>query len=571
MRKTLVAKIEVSMPRNSKVNTVPKAQLVLGYREIFKVAPPIDRLSLVSGICKRNLIVELAGLNYRLKPKNSKHQDTSLQTQAKELRYFCNNDDSTLKTYTKVAHTYTKSKTDYPLIFIRQSCLFALEEIIQSDMKVIENFNVSRPEVWDAILKYLLAVNSELTAIQKEDEDEPVTFEKINPKMLPLNELNVSIDPIYTPYRGYRLLEYLSTSPELKNELKLYFEKTYSATFEYFIYEILGMYLGNKTPDPEHQFYYNVTEHSKTLFDTLSKKQDSGDTIKLLSIKKYPFYKSEANVYVLLDNILLLEKSYSQFINDFWFDHIKKLTGSDGKPLFNTQRYRSLIGYFFENYVRETVDYCFAESKHYTIKSFDELKINKKGGEIEIADLYIRYDSKILLGQVKSTSIYDNEKYGKDLNALYKNDRNGFFDSFGLNQLVESIIELENNIIAIDPGFPKTKSYKLFPILIVNEKALQAPLMGEIFQNRFLELIKDYKNYRQSIYPISIMHISDLENIQEFIHDGHNEIWDLLKYHCRYPEFMPPFYNSIYRKDIRANYRRSVELYENLISKYNIT
>ena len=396
------------MPQNLIVNTIPKAQLVLGYREVFKVDPPTDRLSLVSGICRRNLIVELAGLNYRLKRKNSKHQDTSLKTQAKELRYFCNNDDLTLKRYSKIADSYTQSKTDYPLIFIRQSCLFALEEIIQSDMKVIENFNVSTPEVWDSILKYLLAVNSELTEIQREDDDQSVTFEKINPKMLPLNELNVSIDPIYTPYRGYRLLEYLSTRPEFQNELIQYFEKTYSTTFDYFIYETLGMYLGNKHPDPEHDFYYNVTENSKTLFEALSKKLDSKDIIKLLSIKKYPFYKSEANVYVLFDNILLLEKSYSQFINDFWFDYVKGLTDTDGKRMFNIQRYRSTIGYFFEKYVKETINYCFEGSKHYTIKLFEELKVSRKGGENEIADLYIRYDSKIILGQVKSTGCMTN-------------------------------------------------------------------------------------------------------------------------------------------------------------------
>lgn len=171
----------------------------------------------------------------------------------------------------------------------------------------------------------------------------------------------------------------------------------------------------------------------------------------------------------------------------------------------------------------------------------------------------------------QSTSIYDSEKYGKDLALFYKNDRNGFFDSFGLTQLVNSIIELESKIITIDPGFPRTKSYKIFPVLIVNEKALQAPLLGEIFQNRFLELLIDHKNARQSIFPISIIHISDLENIQEYIHDSHNEIWNLLKYHCRFPEFMPPFYNSVYRKDIRPNYKRSVELYESLIAKFNIT
>lgn len=39
---------------------------------------------------------------------------------------------------------------------------------------------------------------------------EIINFETLNPKMLPLNELSLDTNPIYTPYRGYKLLEYLS-------------------------------------------------------------------------------------------------------------------------------------------------------------------------------------------------------------------------------------------------------------------------------------------------------------------------------------------------------------------------
>lgn len=236
--------------------------------------------------------------------------------------------------------------------------------------------------------------------------------------------------------------------------------------------------------------------------------------------------------------------------------------------LFDIKKYRSIIGYFFESYVRDTIEYCFAKSKHYKLKLFDDLKIAQKSGEIEIADLYLRYDRKVILGQVKSSSIYDNEKYGGNVEAFYKNNRSSFFESFGVDQLVNSILKLENHITDVDLGFPVGQPYKIFPVLIVNEKALQAPLMGEIFQNRFLELMQEFKNMKTHVYPLSIIHISDLENIQEFLYEKPNEIWNLLKYHCRYPEFIPPFYNSIYRRDIRANYKRSVKLYEELIVKY---
>jgi hypothetical protein len=553
------------------MNTIPRPQLVLGYKEFFKVSPPLDRLSLVSGVCKRNLIVELAGLNYRLKPKTSKYHDTSLENQIKELKYFCGIDDGLYQRYSKVADYYTVNKNDYPLIFIRQTCIYALEEIIQSDLAVIEDFKMARVEVWDSIFKYILAVNTSITEIENAENGDLINFETLNPKMLPLNELNISADSIYTPYRGYRLLEYLSKNEDLKEELVKYFESTYSVTYDYFVYETLGMYLANKSENSQLDFYYIVTSRSTGLFEKLSQVHKSTDIPKLLSIKKYPFYKSKDNTYILTDNTLLLEKTYTQFINDFWFDWIKKSTSADGKYKIDIKKYKSIIGYFFESYVRETIQHSFSKAKYYTIKLFEDLKIAKKGGVVELADLYIRDNTKIILGQVKATSIYDNEKYGGSIDTFYKNDRNKFFDSFGVDQLVSSIMQLDDDMPKIDANFPSNKVYRVYPIIIVNEKALQTPLMGKIFQDRFLELMKEYKNSKTHIFPLSIIHIGDLESIQDYLFDKYKEVWDLLKFHCRNPHFMPPFYNSINRKDIRANYERSMVLYEDLIDKHNTT
>src|SRR5699024_1526849 len=295
----------------------------------------------------------------------------------------------------------------------------------------------------------------------------------------------------------------------------------------------------------------------------------STDIPKLLSIRKFPFYKSMEKNYILLDNILLLEKLYNQLINDFWFDYLKHIKKEDGTKLFDIKKYKSIICYFFENYIRKIIDYSFNKAKYYSILQFEELKTKFQGNLIEIADLYIRYNSKILIGQVKSTTLYDNEKYAGNINQFYKNDRNKFFASFGVGQLVNSIKMLNDAMPNLDKKFPQNKSLKIFPTIIFNEKALQTPLMGKIFQDRFAELLKDFKSNKIHIYPLSLIHVSDLESLQDYLFDNHNEIWDLLRFHCREPKFMPPFFNSINRKDIRPNYKRTKTLYENLILKYN--
>jgi len=553
------------------MSTIPKSQLILGYTEFFNTDPPGDRIAIVNKICKRNLIAELAGLNYRLKPKTSKYHDTSLDLQITELNYFCGDNDALFKSYSKVASRYTASKNDYPLIFTRQTCLFALEEILHSDLPVIENFSMSSVDIWESLLKYILAVNTTITRIEKAEGDEPVNFESLNPKMLPLNELSLNSDPIYIPFRGYKLMEYLDNHDEVGEYFKDYFNKTYSFLYDYFVYETMGMYLANKHENAAFDFYYNVGNGSTALFDLLSKTYNSTDIPKLLSIRKYPFYKSTEKSYILTDNILLLEKLYNQFINDFWFDYLKHATKEDGTKLFDIKKYKSIIGYFFETYIREIIDYSFNKAKYYSILQFEELKTTYQGNLIEIADLYIRYNSKIILGQVKSTTLYDNEKYAGNVDEFYKNDRNKFFASFGIDQLVNSIKILNDAMPMLDSKFPHNKSLKIFPTIIFNEKALQTPLMGKIFQDRFTELLKDFKSNKIYIYPLCLVHVSDLESLQDFLFDKHNEIWDLLKFHCREPKFMPPFFNSINRKDIRPNYKRTMTLYENLIPKYNTT
>ncbi|MGN6400686.1 MAG: hypothetical protein ACTHMD_09540 [Flavisolibacter sp.] len=545
------------------MSTLPKATLILGYKEFFNQHPPSDRLANLAGICKRNLITEFAGLNYRLKPNNSRYYDTTLKTQVEELKYFCGIDPVLHKHYAVIADKFTSNNKEYPLIFTRQTCMFALEEIIQSDMPVIEDFHMAKVEVWNSIFKYILAVNSEITAIA-EGNDEVVNFETLNPKMLPLNEMALDTDPFSIPYRAYSLFEYLSDHEEIKQHFKDYINSTYNFTPEKYIYEVLRMYLANKHENPTLDFAYNITSpKDQVFFEILSQRFTSTAVHKLLSIRKYPFYMSGEGSFLLTDNMLLLDKLYSQFINDFWFDYLKNTDD------WNIKKYKSAIGYFFESYVRDVIDYAFQDAKYYTVRQFQELNVFYKGDQIEIADLYIRYNSKVLIGQVKSTTLYDTEKYSGNLEHFYKNKREDFFASFGVNQLVQSIKLLNETIRNVDNKFPFNKVVKVFPVIIFNEKALQTPLMAQVFQKRFLELLGDFQNNKIHVYPLSLVHISDLETLQDLLHKKSGEIWELLKYHCRFPKFMPPFYNTIHRKGIKPGHQRTMALYEKLIPKFS--
>ncbi len=547
----------------------PKPTVIIDYKTYFGVPPPEDRISFIKDISKKNVLYEITALNYRLKPKEKIHIDISLNTQLKELKYFTQSKELFQK-YFKTLKGLIKSEKDYPIIFNRQCCLFAIEEIINSDgIEDIEDFEMARIEVWEAILKYLLAVNYAITEIRTEDKEDRIGFEYLNPKLLPLNELMIETDLIYTPYRGYWLFAFFLKHDKYKEEINKFFKAKYGIEPNKFIYEVLSLYMSNNNENPEHNFFYLVEEGSQDLFDKLSIEVFNTEMHKLISIRKSPFIKVGKHKFLISDNSFLLEKTYNQFINDFWFDWIKLIKNEAGKLVFNIHEYRSAFGYFFEEYIAGILANSFEKYNYSHLSMFDDLKIKSSDGEIEITDIYFRNTNKIILGQVKSGSIYDKEKFGGSVESLYKNNRDKFFENFGVDQLIESLNKMDKYIQEVDIKFPKGHVYKVFPVIIVNDKVFQTPLMADIFNTRFKELLPSFKVKNAIVYPLSLIHVSDLERLETFLNEKPKEIWEILKYNHRNKKFIPPFYFTVNQKIKGRKYpKRVTKLFKELITLY---
>jgi hypothetical protein len=376
-------------------------------------------------------------------------------------------------------------------------------------------------------------------------------------------------------------MQFLSLHEELGQHFNEYMKETYSMGYEEFIYTLLSMYASNNrngenniknefTGEIDTTFYYSVREVSAPMFRTMSRVIRNDKPERLLSIRKSPFNHTAGNNFCLIDNILLLDKGYNQFINDFWFDKVKGLALPDGKLKFPIKKYRSIIGYFFEWYTRKIFNHFFENQKYWVHKSFEELKVMKDGQEIELADFYVRSNNKIFLGQAKSTGLYDTEKYGGDVDSLYKNNREDFFKSFGVNQLIESIKNLELTIGQVDKNFPLGKAYHIYPAVVVNDKALQTQFMAKVFNERFQELATAIKKPKITIYPMSIIHVSDFEQMEDVINQNAKIFWNILDFNRRYPKFIPPFYNTLNQMNIKPGYKNPKQLFEELIPKYQI-
>lgn len=525
-----------------------KPQLILGYNEVFRADPPEDRLALIKTFSKKHIIGEFAGINYWIKPMKSVYFDRSLSFQRDTLAYFTGIDIRLTKFYRSRFESFVHSSDNYPIIFNRACLLFAMEEILACD-EIIDrdDFVMSRKEVWDNLLKYLLAVNSEITRLRI-PEKEPLTFEKLNANMLALNEFNLEVDLFLTPYRGLKLLSFLTHDSKYSTYVKQFFKDIVRGDPEYFIYRIIGAYISRKNENPDLEFVIH-TDSEIEVFEYLSKHaMISAEPLKVLNLKKAPFYKNTDQNgylrYVVLDFSFLLEKSYNFFINDFWFDYLKKVVGIN-----HYDEYRGELGLFFQNYVSFWLKRITAYDKLFVIKLFSELTIQKKGGEIELCDVYIRRKNEIILGEVKFSALYDKEKYSEDLLGFYKNNRERFYSDFGVNQVVESIINLQQYLNQIDPDAQAFKQYSIYPVLIINETAFQAPLIAQIFNDRFKELIGSQNLDSFNIMPLTLIHISDIERIDPYIDETKKDLLlELLKYHIENQKLIMPFYQTLNHK-----------------------
>ncbi|HAL82976.1 MAG TPA: hypothetical protein DCO83_12695, partial [Mucilaginibacter sp.] len=151
----------------------------------------------------------------------------------------------------------------------------------------------------------------------------------------------------------------------------------------------------------------------------------------------------------------------------------------------------------------------------------------------------------------------------------YKNDRNKFFESFGVDQLVNNIKNVAVTMQEVDPEFNLQKQIKIWPVIIFNGKALQSPLMAEIFNKRFQELLGGYKKKRIYIFPLTLVHIGDLEQIQCALIKNPNRIWDLLTYNFR-ANFLPPFFNTLNRNNIRHEYTPVRKRVVHIFNKFEV-
>lgn len=517
---------------------------ILKYSDFFKNNKPTNKIDLIIDIPKIELIATISAINHTIKPPRSLDFDNSIKNQIRliELIYMVHS-NSLNKRYCapyidRLSEIFQREKGGTTL-FTRVSCLYGLNEVIFTDKiknETIKNYKFTTLDI-ENIFKFLLLCNEELLAYN-DNYDSEMSSEKLGDnffeafmfKELPHQQYYYTQNPVNLLQRAISLFSYIKQrySTELNEFLKDYHLKSP----EEFI-GIIGKFLISEGNLSQMQIF-KIPHTKKDTIARLNKlsKRGSGKPntgikkFEFLEIKKSPFYcyhgKNE-NIYILMDNVFFTEKGYDLFFWDFYFDQLNK----NGVSL---KKWGGFVGYFFEEHIKKILNYAFQNHKDIVLKCTNELLIN---GD-EYADFYIRRKRQVIIGQAKRTFLPQvNYKEVYSLKDYQNINKEEFYDRFGLSQLVKtSIKKFDKYAHLVDSKLPNNKLF-IYPVLLINEAIISQPITSFMFEKKFQELLKsegielDSNNIR--IGKLTVIHINELENLQQSLKDGDFKLDNFLK------------------------------------------
>lgn len=531
--------------------------LLIKYSEFYGKNIPENPINLIKCIPKEELLATIASINNRLKPVHSSHIDDSRDTQIDCLRtiFLDNKNPPSQSNCKSFVYKFIDSPRSYTL-FTRVTCLYAFQEIISSDGFVEETPEYTI-EIRENILKFLLIVNENILIFNNEYSDKDREelgdkfFEYFMFKELPHNQYYVSFNSINVFYKSWILFKLLNNDSNFGKHLKNYLKQTFDVDeMSDFFKKQMYSYFQSHDDNLKMQ-YLNVKKTNIEVIKILDKfsernnfplsEKDDLKIFEFLDLKKSPLYKNEGNdgkdiiTYLVLDNTLFIEKTYSLFINDFWFDYLKP------NNICNRNDWGNFIGTaFFEPFLETIFCNAFQNNRRTVYRSTDDLKFKlNQQNEIEYADFYIREKGKIILAEAKSNYLpfingYKTVKTIDDYKAL---DLTKFYKDYGLTQLANKTIkEFHKYKFHInDKDFSFKRKVKLHPMLIVNDPIFSSGFASFAFKRKFTELLKseniEIENEQQIIFPLTIINVSELQELEQSLQDADENIFNIIRYY----------------------------------------
>ena len=531
--------------------------IIIKYSDFYGQPIPQDPISLLVPIPKEELIATISAINSRLNPIMTSHFDDSVNTQIECIRvtFLDNNNPVHHSICAHVIRRYLQFPQGHNL-FTRTICLYAFQEILANN-----NFAEQTPEytfdIRERILRYLLAVNERaLYQNNNFNQDDHETlgenfFEYFAFKMLPLNQYIHTSNSINSWYKSKTLFDTIKKDllfgPHLNAYLKLAFD--IEDMEEFFKRQIFSYY---KSFDEKLQLnYINIrldeSEQIKIL-DKFSERQNlplpADEDLAIfdfLEMKKSPLYKNQPKdgkeliTYIVMDGDLFLEKTYALFVNDFWFDYLRP------NYVCNRTDWGNFIGsVFFEPFLDNIFKRSFNGHSRIIYRSTDELKFSLPGTqETEYADFYIRDGRKVIVSEAKSNYLpmingYKTVSTIADYEAL---DMDRFYKDYGLTQLIVKTVKLFHTYKTHinDDQIELKKRLTIYPLIIVNDPILSSGAISFMFRLKFVKALNatgvEMSTNQHIIMPLAIIHVSELQQMEQSLADRKQNIFNLLRYY----------------------------------------
>lgn len=355
------------------------------------------------------------------------------------------------------------------------------------------------------------------------DDEKAIGVENVSAQTLLINDLNINEHPLLKLNRYEPLMKHLESHRKIGPHLGAY--------LAVMGYEKIGDYLQSFTNlyiKPNHKTkegigcHYKVDSNDEIILQRLKvlstrHLDQTKSAFDIVEIKRSPFFKlsfSDTD-FVLLDNQILIDKIYDVFIEEFYFSYLR----DKGMRI---DEYKGAVGEAFQEYIATILRRTLAR-RYMTFKALDELKVGIP--EVELADIYFRQNKKVLLGEIKVTKLTARQFQG-NIDDLFFEGREKFYSRFGLEQLAESVRKFCESPQLFEVG-NTAKAYTIYPVLILSERSFQTPLMPEMCKLRFLELLTQMNLAPHRVIPLSVMHTSDVELIDENLTKG--SIWRIFE------------------------------------------
>ncbi|GFZ76015.1 hypothetical protein GCM10011531_00790 [Aquaticitalea lipolytica] len=532
------------------------------YSDFFNASVPANPINLIKSIPKGELIASIAAVNTRLKPIFNTSFDNSKENQIDALRAILLDLENPIKS--GIAAPYIGQYSEMPeneVLFTRVTCLYAYQEILATSGFVATRPPQYTPKQRVDLFKYLLICNERILFFDRSYSGNAHKilgkrfFEYFMFKELPHNQYYFIPHPLNRFYIGWYLMDKLITDSFFSNHFKDYLSITFGLDdiTEFFKY-IIGQFFGSnddklkvtylKIKVKNTQAIQVLTELSKRYGIPLPAHTDL-NVLDFLELKKSPVYdggvKNGIHTFIIMDSILFLEKIYSLFINDFWFDYLKP------QVICNRKDWGNFIGdKFFEPFINEIFKNISTSNKRVNYLNQDYLTFDINGkGHVEYADFYYRYKNKVLLIEAKSNylPLINGFKTVNTIADFNKINVNQFYKDFGLLQLVEKTLFKFNEYKTFikDPEFRKKGKLKIYPLLLLNEPIISLGPSNLAFRKKFDEMLsakgidKEFKSIR--IMPLSILNISEFQDIEQSIIDRDQCLFNLFQMHFSATDF----------------------------------